>query len=266
MKKIIISLLALSILGYGFILGFLYVKQDKLVFVTDDADISKCPNIEATGARYQEVKLNSGLGRYISYNSPDSKSAFFVFHGNAGSICDRLKFLNQLKRYPTDIYLIEYPGYARSDAKLSDELIWENTTELVQALAPNYQDKQLVIFGESLGTGVATYVAKQITETKALVIQSPYTSISDVAQFQYPFIPVKMLLNHHFELKEIAPKVKADVFLFYGKQDKVVPPEISETQSKRFNTLKFIKGFEDVGHYNIRKKEEFWNQLDTILN
>lgn len=239
--------------------------QDKLVFVTDQTDISQCPNIQFTGAKYQEIQLKSGLGRYISFTSPNSHSSIFVFHGNAGSICDRLILLNRLRTFMTDIFLIEYPGFAGSNEELSDKNFFEHSLDLVNYLKPK-GSKKLVIFGESLGTGVATFVASQIEETNFLVLQSPYTSIVDVAKYQYPYFPVEILLKHRFDMTNITPEVQAEVYTFYGSLDNVIPARISKDQSKRFRNLKLEKEFLDKSHYNIRSEDFFWEQLEIILN
>ena len=122
--------------------------------------------------------------------------------------------------------------------------------------------------GESLGTGVATYLASEVPEVKRLYLQSPYTSITDIAQKIYPILPISLLLKNKFEAYKYTQSVNIEtkVFIYYAEEDNTVPKEFSLNLVKYFKQDVKIKKFESWSHDTFGHGDQlFWNQLKLVF-
>ena len=260
-KKLFFSIA--RIIGLFFLLGIplIYFFQDRLIFQPDNSDISNCAHANELEAMYREKKIDSIKVRYLEFQRNFDKN-IILFHGNAGSVCHRLLLAKKLLSYNYNVYLFEYPGYGGDDLSPSESLIYRSATVFIKSI----NSKPYIIFGESLGTGVATYIASKYPENiEAILLQSPYTSIVDIGRIKYPMFPLELLIKHEFKVDDIAKSIKAPVSIFVGEYDSLIPSVLSEKQSKNFQSLKELITYPKTGHNEIQRKAKFWEDLERIL-
>jgi hypothetical protein len=142
--------------------------------------------------------------------------------------------------------LAEYPGYAADGERPSEALILENALAVEAELRRRSGGLPLLLYGESLGTGVATYVASR-RAPEGLVLQSPYTSIRDVAQKSF-FGPSRLVWTETFPASEWAAQVECPVLAYIAGDDRVVPPSISEAQIRNFRCFVRAERIPGAGH------------------
>ena len=260
------KLLLISTVSYSLGVAFVYSYQERLLFFPGKSILNECRQVQSLGGSIETVVYYGEELRFLQFSNNKATKTMIVFHGNGGSACHRIDLITRLKHLNLNILLYEYPGYAGDSSILSEENIMKNSSLFVKYLAEEMMLKEnLILFGESLGTGVATFHAKG-KQIKKLILQSPYTSIVDIAKLKYPFIPVNLILKNRFEAEKFALDVNADVYIFYGGVDQLIPPENSVLQSLSFKSLKRIFKYEERGHNNIRfNNQAFWSDLETIL-
>lgn len=245
--KILISLICLGVLFYGFILAIFYFFQDRFLFFPGNTAFGDCPEMESrniTSERFGNI-------RYYLLADPHPDSWIIVFHGNAGNACDRTYFLDLLKDFNSNIILFEYPGYGKDLSRPKQSLIIEQALELtlhVKGMNPDHLP--IYLMGESLGTGVATLTAAY-TEVSGLILVSAYTSIADVAQYHYPWLPVRYLLKHKFQADTCAGWIQTPVILFHGLDDDIIPVQFARRQAANFAGDKKLVEIPECGHNDI---------------
>ena len=242
----------------------MYFYQDHMLFHPDNTDIKNCFQSIDPRLEYNEIKFKDEKLRFISFDK-NSKRSLVIYHGNATSVCNRLDFITKLNDLDLNIYLYEYPGFGNDTSEVNEKSILSNSSLFFQYLQTKNREQDFFLYGESLGTGVATYIASQSESVIKLFLQSPYTAISDIGQSMYPFLPIKLLLNNHFEMKEFAPKVKADVVMFYGGADKVIPNEISLAEYERFSEKKYKYFYPNQPHAIRYQNKTFWSDFKAQL-
>lgn len=208
-------------------------------------------------ADYKEVFLLAKDGiKILSWyaKAAAGKQTIIYFHGNAGTIADRVERLHPFIQAGYGVMLVSYRGYAGNPGVPTEQGLYNDARAGFYYL--QQQDISLdniIIFGESLGTGVAVQMAMEYP-TKVLVLLSPYTSIIDIGQARYPIFPVKLLLKDKYNSMAKINNIMQDVILLHGKKDKVIPFEYGRALFDAYQGNKEILVGEEAEHANILTK------------
>ena len=174
---------------------------------------------------------------------PDEAVLLF-FHGNAGNLSHRADLLIELAtRTPASVFVVGYRGYGRSEGRpkeaglyLDARAAWTHLTEL-----SGVRSDRIVIFGKSLGGGVAVDLALE-APAAGLIVESSFTSIPDMAGAHYPFVP-KFLVRTQMNSVVKVPYVSMPKLFIHSRQDRVVPFQLGRalfeaaSQPKRFHEV-----------------------------
>ncbi len=184
-------------------------------------------NPASVGLGYDDVRFETSdgvtlSGWFVPNNSSDKVALFF--HGNAGNISHRLESIATLHGLGLNVFIIDYRGYGQSEGRISEagtyldaEAAWHYLVE-----DRGFQPAQIVIFGRSLGGGVATWLALNYPP-KALILESTFTSIPNIGADKFPFLPVKPLARLHYTTIERLPQITVPLFMAHSPDDEVIP-------------------------------------------
>ncbi|WP_245433528.1 alpha/beta hydrolase [Methylocystis hirsuta] len=177
-------------------------------------------------AEAQETTLKTRDGEMlVAWRLPaDCGRPFILYlHGNGGALRDRVP---RFKRFVEDRFgmlAVSYRGYGGSTGAPAQEgLFLDAEAAYAEALRLGYAPERIVILGESLGTGVATHLAAA-HHAAGLVLDSPYSSIADVAAERYAWAPVQYLVRDPFRSDREIGKARAPVLMVHGENDSVIP-------------------------------------------
>jgi hypothetical protein len=156
--------------------------------------------------------------------------ALLWFHGNAGNISHRLELLAELHReLGVTIFILEYRGYGDSEGTPSEAGLYLDAEAALGAMTryTGMAADQVVPFGQSLGAAVAVELATQ-HPVSGLILESPFTSVPQMAKHHYPWLPVRRLLRARFDSLAKIAKVSAPTLIIHGENDVTVPAEMGE--------------------------------------
>ena len=168
------------------------------------------------------VRLN---GWFVPY--PEAQTTLLWFHGNAGNISHRLENIKLLHdKVKINVFIFDYRGYGRSEGKVSEEGTYRDGEAALKYLRArgNIDPKRIVFFGRSLGAAVAAELATR-EESLALILETPFVSIREMARAALPFIPIGPLLRTRYDVVEKVRRVKTPILVLHGDNDEVVPFE-----------------------------------------
>lgn len=257
-KKVIetISSLALIIaVAYCGLVAALYLLQRSLLY--HPAASLPTPN-ESGVPEMNVVTLETADGLRLKswYATPaGDKPVVVYFCGNAGHIGFRAHKARSFLDAGFGVLLLSYRGFGGNPGKPTEEGLYEDARaaiEFVQNMGISRQ--RVVLYGESLGTGVAVRMASEHAESDpiaALVLETPYTSITDVAANHYPFAPVRWLLKDRFEAISRIAKVNAPVLMFHAEDDRVIPIKFAKRLFSAAAEPKTAKWFDFGGHEGL---------------
>ncbi len=179
-----------------------------------------------------EIPLSDGLSmNCLHLKQSNSKGVLLYMHSNRGSIRFAQYQTRDLKNAGYDIFIPEYRGYGKTGGKInSEKQLYDDVQKAYDYLKQSYREDQIIIMGYSLGTGFATYLAAN-NKPGHLALVAPFTSMTDVKNQFFPFIP-GFLLKYKLNNLEKFSKVNCPIKLFHGTADDVINVEFSKTLSK----------------------------------
>jgi fermentation-respiration switch protein FrsA (DUF1100 family) len=209
---------------YGLIATIMFLCQRRILFRPDRT----APNLGRAGVpgvRTMTVTTPDGLELLTWYMPParDDEPVVLYLHGNAGHIGHRAFRLELFQRLGWGALLLEYRGYGGNPGRPSEAgLTIDARAGLAALLAMGIAPSRILLYGESLGSGLAARLATE-QPVRAVVLESPYTSITDIARSRYPFLPVRWLLLDRFDSLRVIGGARAPVLVMHGARDRIVP-------------------------------------------
>jgi uncharacterized protein len=249
---------------YAVVCAVMYTAQRALVFP------KLADHVTATAAGFpeaQEVELLTSDGeRLVAWYvkpKPD-KPLFIYFHGNGDTLNWRVGRDRSLVADGSGLLAVSYRGYEGSTGSPSEEGLHLDA-EAAYAFAIDHQiaPGRIVLWGHSLGTGVAVWLAAERT-IKALVLEAPYTSIADVAAMNYPLLPVRWLLKDQFHSDWQIGNVTAPVLVFHGDKDDTVPISFGQRLFSLIKAPKCFVRFPLGGHVDLDDGKMLANIRDFL--
>jgi len=152
-------------------------------------------------------------------NHPSRITVLF-FHGNAGNISHRFEKLEILGALGMDTLIVDYRGYGRSEGKPDEAGTYRDARAAYMYLTQtrNREPKTVVVYGESLGSAVAADLASQV-DIGGLVLEEAFTSVADVGQKMFPFLPIRWLVRNKYDTLGKMPRIHAPLLIFHSRDD-----------------------------------------------
>jgi fermentation-respiration switch protein FrsA (DUF1100 family) len=222
MRFVVVAVVLLT-----FCAGLVWLLQRRLIYFPS-GDV---PEVELALPGAEEVTFRTDDGLLLEgwFLPADARLVtVVVFSGNAGNRGDRAEFGRALGDNGYGVLLFDYRGYGGSPGQPSEEGLIADGVAALRYLSKrvDVEADKLVYFGESLGAGVAVATAGSHPPA-ALVLRSPFTSLSDVAGVHYPYLPTGIMLWDEYPNLETIPKVHAPLLVIAGSTDRTVPVEQS---------------------------------------
>jgi uncharacterized protein len=256
----LIAVLSLAAV-YAVALVGLYAGQRKLLFRCDAEEADPA----TLGLEAEILRLKSEDGeRLLAWRIPAApgRPTILYFHGNSGGIDLRVERFRAMAKAGMGLIAIEYRGYASSTGSPSERgLKLDGEAAYRNAIESGVKPERIVLLGESLGSGVAVALAARHT-VGALVLDSPFSSIADVAAAAYWFMPVRALIRDPFRNDLMIGSVSAPILMAHGTKDRVVPIRFGERLFKLANPPKAFWRVDGAAHLALG--ERFADALDWI--
>ena len=220
--------------------------------------------------RFEEVKLPVNKEDTISlvkFFPGDSlkKGIVLYYHGNMKNIEHYASYVQYFIKNGYEVWMGDYPGYGKTTGKRTEQKMYDQA-RMIHTLAMSEISKDsIIIYGKSLGTGIAAYVASY-NPARALVLETPYYSIPSLFS-HYAFIyPVNYLSKYKIPTHEFLQDMKTPIIIFHGTGDDVIPYSNARKlipflkKEDRFITIK------SGGHNTLSRFKEYSNVMDSLLN
>jgi pimeloyl-ACP methyl ester carboxylesterase len=222
LAKTLLGFAAVALAMYLAACAFLYFQQRHLLYF---------PQPMAPGGEAAALPLRAqGPRVLVSTRELPGAQAVLYFGGNAEDVSGSLPMLQAA--FPgRSLYLLHYRGYGGSEGSPTEAALVEDALALFDQVHARHP--QVTVVGRSLGSGLAVHLAA-LRPVAKLVLVTPYDSIVGLAQEQYPFMPVSLLLEDRYESFRYAPRVHAPTHIIAAAQDRIIPRASTEQLFKRF--------------------------------
>lgn len=243
-------LLIIVVVGYGGLLLLVYLGQRALQYFPERAHT---PPAAAGLPEAEEVVLDSSGGeRVIVWHIPPrgEKPVVLYFQGNGGSLRGRVDRFRALAADGTGLIALSYRGYGGSSGRPTEKGLIDDALAAYAFAAARYPASRLALWGESLGTGVAVALAAQ-KPVGRIVLESPFTSIADIAAQIYWFFPVRLLIKDSYRSDLLIGTVTAPFLILHGDKDSIVPITLGDQLYKLITAPKRFVRFPGAGHNEL---------------
>ena len=252
--KTILFLLSSCIFLYALlILALFFMQRSFLYFPSNEKlDLSK-----AVVTGLEEVKLETADGLVLTawFMKPEparNGETFLLFHGNAGHIGHRVEKFRRILEAGYGFLFLEYRGYGGNPGKPSEAgLNFDAQSALDFLSRRGIPDEKVILYGESLGCGIAVRAASE-HHFSAVILEAPYTSIADVAQRQFWFLPVRWLVRDRYDTLAIINSITSPVIVMHGNQDDIIHVSFGKRVFDAAPDPKTAWFFEGAGHNNLK--------------
>ncbi len=233
---------------YAVIAVAAFVLQRRLMYFPDPERVSP-KSFNLAGVTERVIDAPDGA-RLISWYAPAApgQPTILYFHGNGGSLASRSERVRRYVSRGYGVLMLSYRGYSGSTGSPSESANVADAKLAYDALVKDgVEPDDIIVYGESLGSGVAVQVAAD-REVGGLALDAPYTTIVDVAVLAYPYLPVRPFVFDRYETVKYLPRVKAPLLVLHGEADQVIPVEMGKAVYAAASAPKEIATFPRAGH------------------
>jgi len=212
-----------------------------------------------------EVATADGTSRLVlwAHDAAPGERTLLYFHGNAGHLGNRAERLATFSAAGYGVVIMAYRGFSGSTGKPSETAnVADAQTVYAWLTDRGVRPETIVLYGESLGTGVAVQLAVK-RQVGALVLDAPYTAIVELGAKAYPYLPVRLLMRDRYETYKVIDKITRPMLIIHGDRDAIIPLEMGREIARLAGSnaqLEIIRGagHSDHGQYGSIERVIDW--------
>ncbi len=260
MQLVLYSLLFVYLIGFA----LLYLLQEKFIFLDDDLPSDYQFEFNA---EFEEVNLtpDGAVLNAIRFKADLAKGIIIYFHGNQGNLTRWGEVVMPFVEMGYDVLIMDYRGFGKSKGKRTQKTLLSDAELFYEYALKEFKEEDVILYGRSLGTGLASYLAGNHKPAK-LILETPYYSMASVGQKLYPIFPVSWAMRFNFKSFQYLKTATCPVYIFHGTEDRVVPYAQGE---KLFQSLPPNQGqlitIDEGRHKDLAEFDEYWEGIGSIL-
>ena len=262
--------LLLTVLGaFAALCALLYLLQERLIFLPRElSEGTRNALRELPGVTEIEVRAGDGtrLHGWLRHGAEDAARPGLIiyFGGNAEEVSGQVFEAGALA--PWSLAAFNYRGYGLSEGRPSESALVADALVVFDRLAAreDIDPDRIVVFGRSLGGGVAVQLAES-RPVRGVLLVSPFDSLRSVGQRHYPFVPVAPLLRHPFDSLARAPSIEAPLLVIAGERDRIVPSTHSKRLFDAWSGPKRWIALPGADHNGIHVHPGYWPPMQEFL-
>jgi len=261
-KQVLLAIAGLALLAYLGGLAWLYLRQEKLLF---QPEVLSVDHQFARGDDVHELQIAVPGARLsaLHLQLPAPRGVVFFLHGNGGSLGSWFVNVDFYRKANFDLFMIDYRGYGKSTGRNESEAqLRADVRTAFDQMAPRYRGLKTVIYGRSLGTGLAAGLAADVQPDLTMLV-SPYISMKALVAAYYPFVP-DALLRYPLRTDLDLPRITGPVLLIHGDRDPLIAPQHSAAllPLARHGRLALIPG---AAHNDLQDFETYREAVRAAL-
>ncbi|MEM9354909.1 MAG: alpha/beta hydrolase [Pseudomonadota bacterium] len=240
----------LLIIGVGVVAALfaLWLFQRNLIYYPDPTRVSPS-SIGLKGVKEVVLKRPQGID-VVAWRAVarEGQPTLLYFHGNASNLAARAERIYLFQQAGWGLLMMSYRGYSGSTgAPTEKDNIGDALAAYESLTASGVKPADIILYGESLGSGVAVQVAAS-RPVGGIILDAPYTSLADAGARIYPYLPVKLALTEHYDSLSVIDKVGAPLLIVHGTEDDIIPFDLGQKLYEAAKEPKTFVGLKGAGH------------------
>jgi len=260
--KIIILIL---IGGYVIASMLLYLLQERFIFLGEPLDRDHQFKFDIPHTELYIDMKDGGMINVLQFKAESSKGLILYYHGNAGNLAGWGFVAQDFVSLGYDVAILDYRGYGKSTGKRTEKTILSDAVAVYDHFINEYPEDMIILYGRSLGTGIAAYAGSRRNPAK-IILETPYYTFTSLVQAHVPVFPAAPSLKFKFNTHRYLKEVRCPVYIFHGTEDSVVPFKQGNRLYKSLDPenafMYIIKG---GTHNDLSNYKEYWDNLERVL-
>jgi uncharacterized protein len=265
-KKKIFRWVKILLLLYASIGIALFYLQEKFLF--HPTKLASDYTFKFDG-KFEEIRMpfnETDTLSLVKFFPTDSirKGIVIYYHGNMNNVEHYAAYTKPFTKLGYEVWVQDYPGFGKSTGEITEKKLYDQALQVKKMVDVKFGNDSIIIYGKSLGTGIAAYIASN-TKAKMLILETPYYSIPALFSCYAPIYPSSSMANYKIPTNEYLQDVKYPIVIFHGTKDGVIPYR-SASKLKAFlkPTDTFIT-VPDATHKNINGTDIYYAAIDSLL-
>lgn len=237
--------------SYALLVGVVWLAQRRLIYVPDHTHTDP-RRLGLSDVEEMRLFTTDGASLVVWRRKADpGRPTILYFHGNAGNLAGRADRIRRYAALGCGVYMMSYRSYSGSTGSPSEMANIADANRAWEALiGEGVAAGDIIIYGESLGSGVAVQLAAMRT-AGGLVLDAPFTSMTDMGARSYPFLPVRLLISDRYDSLGSIDQVRSPLLVLHGARDPLVPLAMGEALHAAARAPKKIVVFPHGGHTDL---------------
>ncbi len=251
-----------------FILGIaLYFLQEQFLFHPEKLSKNYVRNYNMP---FEEINIYSGKNdtiNLVKFFPKDSitKGVVLYFHGNKQNLDRYAKFASNFTNNGYEVWMEDYPSFGKSTGSRKEDDLYLQAMSIYKMANSKFNGDSIILYGKSLGTGIASYVASK-TNSKKLILETPYFSIPNLFSCYAPIYPTSIMSTYKVPTYQYLQQVKYPITIFHGTNDWVIPYRCASKLKKVLKATDEFITIENGTHHNLAEYDSYNKKLDSLLN
>lgn len=264
MRKIFLIIISIITIGYVGILGYLFMYQEKIIFLPQKLEKNYQFNFPQ---RFEEINIKTYDQKILNgilFKADSSKGLVFYLHGNAGSLSTWGKVARTYTDLNQDVFMLDYPGFGKSEGAVTSlKQLYKDIQTAYDAMLQRYEESKIIVLGYSMGSGLAANLAAT-NHPKLLILLAPYYNLTDIMEYQYPYLPT-FILRYKIQTDQYIQNCKMPIVIFHGDQDHVIYYGSSLKLKKFLKKQDVLITLLGRGHDGMTTNLDYQIELSKIL-
>ncbi|NOX87683.1 MAG: alpha/beta hydrolase [Calditrichaeota bacterium] len=262
MRETTISFLLIIFSLYVLICALFYIFQDKFIFFPTklNESFSNLKEYEKDEIiiKHKNISLHGWL------LNPDKSNLILYYGGNGEEVSGNLDDFKIFEDY--SILLLNYRGYGKSEGSPGQKELFSDALYTYDYILNKSESKinRIIVFGRSLGTGIAIYIASR-RPVDGIILVTPYDSIKNLAKRYFPFLPVKLILKHPFDSMNYVENLNVPTLVLVAENDEVIPYENTKILIDKLGINCKSVIIKNSGHNDIQLFSSYWEEINSFL-
>lgn len=192
------------------------------------------------------------------------KGVVLYFHGNRENVNHYAEFAINFTRNGYEVWMPDYPGFGKSTGTLSEQIMYDEALQVYKLARTKFNPEQIIIYGRSLGSGIAAQLAA-VRDCKKLILETPYYSGASMLRPLFWMYPLNLLLHYKLPTYQYLPKVTAPISIFHGTDDGVISYRNAIRLKETFKAGDEFITIQGGSHNDLNSFPLMQQKLDSLL-
>jgi hypothetical protein len=260
---IFITLFILAGVIAGVLFSF-YFLQNKLIFSPIRLPHDYHFPFKRVEEIFFQVEEGIDLNCLLFKSRKKSKGLIFYIHGNA----DNLRYWGDFATFFTDraydVFMYDFRGFGKSRGSLSNERVMQRDNKILyQRMLERYKEENIIIYGFSIGTGLAARLAQK-NNPKMLILEAPYDNFISLIKYHKAYLPASWITKYHFTINKYLEEIQCHTYIFHGTEDRKVPFYLGKRLKDISDRVEFY-AIKDATHSDMQQMKAYQKKMDQLL-